>query len=112
MVQQHAPETMWSLAQLAIAPTDHVLEIGFGAGRALTLAADRAASGHVSGLDLSPTMVHVARRRNTRLIQAGRIRLLRGSVTALPFADQQFDGEGARPLHYQRPNGRIRSVRP
>src|SRR5262245_54012102 len=73
MRRQHAPETAWSLAQLAITPADSVLEIGFGAGWAIALAADQATSGYVAGIDLSPTMVHTARHRNARSLRAGRV---------------------------------------
>lgn len=35
MVRQHEPEVQWTLSLLALTPTDQVLEIGCGAGRAL-----------------------------------------------------------------------------
>ena len=38
MVRQHTPETLWTLQLLALGPDDRVLELGFGAGRALQLA--------------------------------------------------------------------------
>ncbi len=91
MVRQHAPETRWTLAQLAIMPGDRVLELGFGAGRAMELAATQATHGQVVGIDLSATMVEAARRRNAGAERTGRVALLRGDATALPFADEQFD---------------------
>lgn len=91
MVRQHAIETEWTLSQLAITPADRVLELGFGAGRALELAATQASQGHVVGIDVSATMVHAARRRNARAFRRRRVTLLQGDATSLPFADQQFD---------------------
>ena len=91
MVRQHAIETDWTLTQLAIRPGDRVLELDFGAGRAIALAATRAMDGQVVGLDVSATMVEAARRRNTRTIRTGRVALLRGDATTLPFADEHFD---------------------
>lgn len=91
MVRQHAPETVWTIGQLAIAPDDHVLELGFGAGRGIELAARQAVNGQVTGIDLSATMVRAARRGNSRALRAGRVALLRGDATALPFAAEQFD---------------------
>lgn len=91
MVRQHAPETAWSIEQLGLTPTDHVLELGFGAGRALDLAARQVPHGRVVGLDVSPTMVRAAQRRNAKAIGMGRVALLRGDLAALPFATQQFN---------------------
>lgn len=91
MVRQHAPETGWTIAELQISPTDRVLELGFGAGRGIALAAEQAYRGGVVGIDLSTTMVQAARRRNKAAIEAGRVTLLMGDVEALPFAGEQFD---------------------
>src|SRR5215471_10153042 len=78
MVRQHAPETTWTLSLLRIEPTDEVLEIGFGAGRAIELAAAQAAQGHVVGVDLSSAMVRASRRRNAEAVSARRVKLLQG----------------------------------
>lgn len=91
MARQHVPETQWTLALLTIQPTDDVLEIGFGAGKAIELAAAQASNGHVSGIDLSHAMLQSASRRNAQAIKAGRVTLRYGDVAALPFADKQFD---------------------
>ena len=91
MVRQHTPETGWTIAQLQISPADRVLELGFGAGRGVALAAEQAYRGRVVGIDLSSTMVQAARRRNKAAIEAGRVTLLMGDVEALPFAGEQFD---------------------
>jgi ubiquinone/menaquinone biosynthesis C-methylase UbiE len=91
MVRQHAPETAWSISQLALTPTDRVLEIGFGAGRAIELVVNQTPRGHVTGIDVSATMVRAAQRRNVWAIQSGRVALLQGNLALLPFADQQFD---------------------
>ena len=47
---------------LDLQPTDHVLEIGSGAGRGLTLMLKHTPPGQVVGIDLSATMVQVAAR--------------------------------------------------
>ena len=91
MVRQHAPETGWTIAKLQISPTDRVLELGFGAGRGIALAAELAYRGRVVGIDLSTTMVQAARRRNKAAVKAGRVTLLVGDVAALPFSGEQFD---------------------
>lgn len=91
MAHQHKPETEWTLDLLNILPTDTVLEIGFGAGRGIKLAVERARNGHVMGIDLSETMVRAAARRNAQAVKAGRVTLSQGDVLALPFEEQQFN---------------------
>lgn len=91
MVRQHGPETAWTIDLLEIQPTDIVLDVGFGAGQAIKLAAEKASDGRVVGIDLSETMVRIATRRNAQAVKAGRVTLSRGNVTALPFEDQRFD---------------------
>jgi len=91
MVRQHTPETDWTIGLLDLRPTDRALEVGFGAGRALALAAQRTDRGLILGVDRSPTMVQAAARRNRAARRAGRLALLRGDLLALPFADRHFD---------------------
>lgn len=91
MVRQHGPETAWTMNLLEIQPTDIVLEVGFGAGQGIKLAAEKASDGRVIGIDLSEMMVRVATRRNAQAVKAGRVALSQGNMTALPFEDQYFD---------------------
>jgi ubiquinone/menaquinone biosynthesis C-methylase UbiE len=91
MVRQHQPEHAWAVSELALQPADEVLEIGFGAGRAIELMVEQVTQGHIYGIDLSPTMVRAAGRRNAQVVREGRVILQHGDVSALPFADQQFD---------------------
>jgi len=82
---------VWVLDLLEIGPSDSVLEVGSGPGLGLQLAAARAHQGRVAGIDLSETMLEMARRRNYTQIIAGRIELHLGSVDKLPFDDATFD---------------------
>lgn len=91
MVRQHVPETTWALSLLDLKSGDQVLEPGFGAGRAIELAAAQVSTGHVYGIDLSQEMVRAASRRNARAIKAGRVTLRQGDIAALPYTDGQFD---------------------
>jgi ubiquinone/menaquinone biosynthesis C-methylase UbiE len=91
MVRQHEPENVWSVGLLDVQPTDHVLEVGFGPGLAIALLTERASRGLVTGVDFSPAMLALARRRNARAIKTGRVVLRAGEATALPFADATFD---------------------
>ncbi len=91
MAHQHVEETSWTIAQLYLRPTDDVLEIGFGAGKAIERVAALVPAGTVSGVDLSYAMLETASRRNAQAMKNGRVILRHGNITALPFADQQFD---------------------
>jgi ubiquinone/menaquinone biosynthesis C-methylase UbiE len=91
MVRQHRPETAWAVSLLALQSADQVLEIGFGAGRAIELMVEQVTDGHIFGLDHSRAMVQAASHRNARAISAGRVTLQQGDIASLPFADQQFD---------------------
>lgn len=90
MARQHRPETEWTLSLLDIQPADRVLEIGFGAGRALELVAQQTMHGCIVGIDVSRTMLLAARRRNAKAVSAGRMDLLQGNAAFLPFANNQF----------------------
>jgi SAM-dependent methyltransferase len=91
MLRQHAPETEWSVELLRLQPADRVLEIGFGAGRGLALTLQRTLEGHVTGMDLSATMIRAASRRNRGALAGRRLTLLRGDITRLPFDKGSFD---------------------
>ena len=91
MTRQHAIETLWTLEKLQLAPHDRVLELGFGAGRALLLALSQANRGVVVGVDLSPTMIQTARRKLERSPAGQKAALLRADILALPLVDASFD---------------------
>jgi len=91
MVRQHIPETTWTISLLDIQPEDQILELGFGAGRAIELVAAQASSGHVCGIDHSQEMVRAASRRNAGAIKTGYVTLSYGDLATLPFADNRFD---------------------
>lgn len=91
MVRQHVPETDWTISLLNLKPEDHVLELGFGAGKAIELVTAQVPNGHVSGIDHSQEMVRSASRRNTQAIKTGRVTLCQGDIISLPFADNEFD---------------------
>ena len=75
------------LRELDLRQTDDVLEVGFGGG-ALLAAIHRQTAGQVIGVDPSAAMVERARRRWRG---DARVRLILGSVQALPLADASVD---------------------
>jgi ubiquinone/menaquinone biosynthesis C-methylase UbiE len=91
MVRQHEKETAWTVSIADVQPADHVLEIGFGAGKATQLLAEKTPHGCVYGIDLSATMVKRARERNAQAVSTGRVRLQQGDAAQLPFEECHFD---------------------
>jgi SAM-dependent methyltransferase len=74
--------------RLGLDSTDRVLEIGFGPGTAIRLAAPLAS--FVAGIEPSKEMVHQAARRNRAAVQSGRVEVLRASVSAIPYPNDSF----------------------
>jgi SAM-dependent methyltransferase len=91
MVRDHEPENLWTVDQLAPQPTDHILEIGCGAGFAIQALSRIVTQGRIIGVDFSRTILRAARRRNAAAIKQRRVELHYGDVAALPFADRTFD---------------------
>ena len=87
----HSGLTRWGLTKVEIRDNATVLDIGCGGGRALERLASLASLGKVVGIDYSEDSVAVARKRNQRLIATGRVEVLHGSVSSMPFPDATFD---------------------
>lgn len=68
-------------------------DVGFGGGVGLKFLLARVGqSGSVHGVEISDTMLAGAARRYRRDIAAGRLALHEGSLTQLPFANDQLSG--------------------
>ncbi|HET7213153.1 MAG TPA: class I SAM-dependent methyltransferase [Terriglobia bacterium] len=80
-----------TLALLQLRPEHQVLEIGFGGGLGLRRLARLLAGGRATGVDISPDVVRDGERSFRREIAAGRLRILGGEVSKLPFSDAEFD---------------------
>jgi demethylmenaquinone methyltransferase / 2-methoxy-6-polyprenyl-1,4-benzoquinol methylase len=70
-------------------PTGRVLDVACGTGDLALAIAARPDQPQVVGLDLVPAMLGPARKKAPRA--GGRLSLLAGDATRLPFADQSFD---------------------
>jgi ubiquinone/menaquinone biosynthesis C-methylase UbiE len=81
----------WVVSLLDVSPTDHILEVGFGPGVALTELARRAHGGYVCGIDRSEVMVRQAQRRGRASVRAGVLDIRLGSTERLPDFDRPFD---------------------
>ena len=82
---------MRTLDLLKLAPSDTVLEIGYGPGFAIELASQRVCTGHVVGIDHSAVMHAQASRRNARAIAAGIVTLHIGHAGDFAVRLMRFD---------------------
>lgn len=80
-----------AIEALQVRPGHNVIDIGCGHGRSLALLCERGAGGRVVGIDPSPLMVEIARRRNRRLVRTGQCKVVAASAEALPFTGAAFD---------------------
>jgi SAM-dependent methyltransferase len=101
----------WAVGLLEIRPTDHVLEIGYGPGLAIELAARAAPNGMVVGVDHSEVMWRNATRRNAAAIRAGRVELHHAELEALA-GPPRFDRVLAVNVHmfWSDPQVRLRQL--
>jgi ubiquinone/menaquinone biosynthesis C-methylase UbiE len=71
--------------------TDNILEIGFGTGRLISDMAAITKQGIMEGVDLSETMVSIARKKNRKYMEEGRVKIRQGSFEEMSYRDIFFD---------------------
>jgi ubiquinone/menaquinone biosynthesis C-methylase UbiE len=91
MIKNNPDRIAWAIDMCNIQETDVVLEIGYGPGIGIAMAAALAKRGKIFGLDFSRDMLKKATRRNKALIAAGNVELKFGSLNPAPFPDNFFD---------------------
>ncbi len=111
----HSGLTGWGLAKVEIPENATVLDIGCGGGRTVERLASVARLGKAVGIDYSEDAVAVARKRNKELIVSGRVEVLHGAVSSMPFPDATFDCVTAVETYYFWPDmaadlGEVRRV--
>lgn len=76
-----------AIEQMDIKPGDHVLEVGVGTGLSF---AEYPEGVHITGIDVSPEMIEVARER-VESLQMKNVTLAEMDAEAMDFADEAFD---------------------
>ena len=84
------PMNQLTLQLLAIQPHDRVLEVGFGGGDLINRMAPMLDGGCIAGVDFSPDMVEVSKKRLATLIQTGKVELRCASAESLPYEGEHF----------------------
>lgn len=85
------PRLTWAVEQLAVRPSDRVLEVGCGPGLAASLVCARLAEGHLTAIDRSSTAIDAARRRNSVCIASGKATFLVATLTGADLEAASFD---------------------
>jgi len=96
----HSKLTDWGLSHISIGENATILDIGCGGGGTVRKLARMAARGMIFGIDYSEDSVRISRQANKASIQAGRVEILEGFVSSLPFPDGMFDLITAIETHY------------
>jgi ubiquinone/menaquinone biosynthesis C-methylase UbiE len=112
MNSRHAKVTDWGLAQIRIARSDTILDVGCGGGRTVSKLAAVATEGKVYGVDYSKESVSLSARMNRRAIDKGLVEIIEASVSQLPFSPSMFDLITAVETHFWWPDlpGDMREV--
>jgi SAM-dependent methyltransferase len=76
---------------LTLGPRESVLELGFGPGWGLRNIAERTRGARVYGVDQSVRMLEQAKRMNEVAVSSGRMVLVQGPFSPLPWIDEMFD---------------------
>jgi ubiquinone/menaquinone biosynthesis C-methylase UbiE len=104
MNSRHSKVTDWGLSKISIRKQDIILDVGCGGGRTVSKLAAVAAEGKVYGVDYSTASVLVAKKINTQWIAMGRVEILEGSASQLPFGNEMFDLVTAVETHFWWPD--------
>jgi SAM-dependent methyltransferase len=100
MNSRHSELTDWGLSRISVKPSDTILDVGCGGGKTLSKLATLAGQGKAFGIDYSVVSVSVARKLNARWIQQGRVEIMEGIVSKLPFSTDTFDLVTAVETHF------------
>ncbi len=108
----HSKLTDWGLKHVSIESGYTILDVGCGGGRTVDKLAAIATQGKVYGVDYSDASVAATKKTNSPWIELGRVEILHGSVSQLPFLDGMFDLVTAVETHFWWPDlaGDMREV--
>ena len=91
MNKSHETMALWGVSHFDIKENDVILDIGCGGGRNIERFASQVTSGKVVGLDYSEVSVEKSAKLNKDAIDEGKVEVIQGSVSEMPFDDNTFD---------------------
>jgi ubiquinone/menaquinone biosynthesis C-methylase UbiE len=104
MNSRHSKVTDWGLSHISVPAQGSILDVGCGGGRTVSKLAAIATQGKVYGVDHSKDSVAIAGKTNREWIALGRVEILEGSVSQLPFSQDTFDLVTAVETHFWWPD--------
>src|SRR5690349_5481800 len=84
MNRSHSKLTDWGLEHVLVEKNFIILDIGCGGGRTIQKLAAIATDGIVYGVDYADGSVAASRAKNARLIETGRVEIIKASISQLP----------------------------
>ncbi|MBZ0310229.1 MAG: class I SAM-dependent methyltransferase [Anaerolineae bacterium] len=81
----------WAVETLQISPDDSLLEIGCGHGVAVSLIAEKLATGKIIAIDRSEKAIQTAIQRNKNHLAAGKVEFHTTSLHEVDFGDSRFN---------------------
>ena len=91
MNKSHETMAQWGVSHFDIKEDDLILDIGCGGGRNLERFATQITTGKVVGLDYSEVSVEKSIKLNKKSVDEGKVEVIQGSVSEMPFEDNTFD---------------------
>ncbi|WP_174615720.1 class I SAM-dependent methyltransferase [Virgibacillus ihumii] len=91
MAKENRAINKWTIEFLHIQHGEHVLEIGFGSGKAMKYILEQKDDLILTGLDPSGVMVHQALRRLNKHLTNEQVRLVEGYAQDLPVFSKKLD---------------------
>lgn len=88
---RHEELSVWGLAHLDFDGASAALDIGCGGGANIARLLERMPEGRICGVDYSELSVEVSRETNAAAVSEGRVEVVPGLASALPFSDDEFD---------------------
>ncbi|MBU4565714.1 MAG: class I SAM-dependent methyltransferase [Desulfarculus sp.] len=76
---------------VSVEDNDHALEIGSGTGTLIKDIADTISKGLIEGIDFSKPMVSIARKKNKKHINGGKVKIHLGDFDQVVFDPNSFD---------------------
>ncbi len=100
MNKNHSDLTDWGLEHIKIERRSKVLDVGCGGGRTVSKLCGIVGNGKVYGVDYSELCVSKSQKLNSKNIICGKAKILKASVSSLPFEDNSFDSVTAVETYY------------
>ncbi|MGE7920810.1 class I SAM-dependent methyltransferase [Viridibacillus sp. NPDC093762] len=100
MNSAHTSMNQWALEKVKVKESAVILDIGCGGGKTIQLLSKRNTFGKIVGIDYSEQAVKDSIRANKQDVEKGKVNILQGSVTDIPFPNNTFDIITAFQTHY------------